>query len=401
MKTWFALLASAAVVVVSYTECHSTGGFLVLAFGSLLLLDRYILRLLPGPPLLWRREVAIRFGAFLLGGAAFYLMRPGIVPLWEAAYRGLIVSLGSLLLECAAGAFRRPMAGWVVAGFGVAGVVFLSPVIAALHPLHTVPKRTPAAFGLPYEDVRFQTEDGVELAAWIVPHDRARGNVIFCHGHGRNRGHVAGVLATLHGLGLNVLAFDFRGHGDSEGLTSTFGHREVNDLRAAEAYLRGRFPDQPMLLVGVSLGAAVSLQALPQLPEVRGVWSEGAFARFEDVVDHFFQSVPAVLRRPQVEMYERIGWLDSGLWVPSVNPVECLESTRTPIFFCHAVDDELIPLDQGLTLYSAYRGPRECWWVPGASHYDVRQRNHEEYLQRLRGFLDGCLTARSGERVRK
>src|SRR5262249_15393538 len=122
----------------------------------------------------------------------------------------------------------------------VALLVLLLPVVAALHPLRTVPKRTPAAFGLTFEDVRFRTADGVTLAAWLVPHSQARGNLIFCHGHGRNRCHVAGLLQTFHDLGLNVLAFDFRGHGDSEGHTSTFGQREVHDLLAAEAYLSKR-----------------------------------------------------------------------------------------------------------------------------------------------------------------
>src|SRR5207244_11949273 len=144
----------------------------------------------------------------------------------------------------------------------------LAPLIA-LHPLRMVPPRTPTAFGLAFEDVHFTTADGIRLGGWLVACPQARGNVIFCHGWGRNRGHVAGLLPTLHGLGLNVLAFDFRGHGDSEGHTSTFGHREVRDLAAAVAYVRGRFPGRPLFLVGISLGAAVSLQALPQLGDVR------------------------------------------------------------------------------------------------------------------------------------
>ena len=96
---------------------------------------------------------------------------------------------------------------WVRLGLGTL-LAPLVPVIVTLHPLHTVPKRTPASLGLAFEDVRFRAADGLELAGWVMPHERARGNVIFCHGHGRNRGHVAGHLQTLHDMGLNVLAFD-------------------------------------------------------------------------------------------------------------------------------------------------------------------------------------------------
>ena len=120
-----------------------------------------------------------------------------------------------------------------------------------------------------------ESSDGTDLSAWLIPAEQSKANVVFCHGHGRNKGHVAGFLTTLHEAGCNVLAFDFRGHGDSPGHTASFGSKDVDDLQDAVAYLQARFPDKPVLLVGVSYGAAISLEALQRLPEVQGVWSEG------------------------------------------------------------------------------------------------------------------------------
>jgi fermentation-respiration switch protein FrsA (DUF1100 family) len=361
--------------------------------GLALLLDRYALGLLPWAPIAWRKEVFARAASFLGGAAVFYFMRPGIVPLREAAYRGMVVCLVAFLVERLLGLLRPSRRGLGLAAI-LAGTVLLIPVVAALHPLHTVPKRTPASLGLDFEDVRFRTADGVELAAWLVPHPSPRANLIFCHGHGRSRGHVAALLPTLHSLGLNVLAFDFRGHGDSEGHTSAFGHLEVEDLVVAEAYLSRRCPGQPLLLAGVSLGAAVSLQALPRLPHVRGVWSEGAFARFGNAVDYKFSPLPAPLRASLVHLYYGLGWLDCGLWGPNVNPVECLRGVTVPIFFCHGRRDELVPFAEGEALFLSYGGLKQHWWVEGACHYNVRQRNHAEYLGRLRAFLEECLSGR-------
>jgi pimeloyl-ACP methyl ester carboxylesterase len=403
MARLLAFLSHLAIVVAVYRCSHSVSGFLVTGLGFGLLADRYVLRLLPwATPVAWTREVCVRFGYFLLGAAGFYVMRLGIVPLWEAAHRGMIVSLVAVLVETAVGWVPRPKGShlapagrrglWVRLTFlGLFGLMV--PVVATLHPLHTVPKRTPGALGLAYEDVRFRTFDGVELAGWLVPHPHARGNVIFCHGHGRNRGHVAGLLETLHDMGLNVLAFDFRGHGDSEGHTSTFGQREVRDLVAAETYLSRRFPAQPLFLVGISLGAAVSLQALPQLPSVQGVWSEGAFSRFQNVVDTNLKWLPSGLQRPLAWMYDGLGWLDCGFWAPGVNPVDCLKGITVPICFCHGEHDELVPFDEGKALYTSYAGPKWHYWAEGATHYNVRQEAREEYLRRLRTFLEAHLLA--------
>ena len=274
-----ALLGHCLILLAALRDSHSTSGFLLNGPAVALLVDRYLLRLLPwASPVRWRSELAARGAYFIVGAVVFYLLRPGIVPWWEAVYRGALASVAAFVVESCVGLVSRSPRGWrdgLWVRLTSLGLLILAiPEAAALHPLHTVPKRTPAALGLAFEEVRFQTADGLRLAGWLVPHAGARGNVIFCHGHGRNRGHVAALLPTLHGMGLNVLSFDFRGHGESEGHTSTFGCREVDDLLAAESYLRGRCPGQPLFLVGTSLGAAVAIQALPRMPDVRGVWSE-------------------------------------------------------------------------------------------------------------------------------
>jgi len=391
-----ALLCHLLLLLAALHWSHSVSGFLLNGPALALLLDRYLLRLLPwATPVNWPGEASARGVFFLFGAVVFYMLRPGIVPWWEALYRGAMVSVAAFVVEFCVGLVSRSRAGWqggLALRLTCLGLfVLLIPEAAALHPLHTVPKRTPAALGFAFEDVRFHTADGVRLAAWVVPHPQARGNVVFCHGHGRNRGHVAGLLPTLHGLGLNVLAFDFRGHGDSEGHTSTFGSREVDDLLAAAAYLRERFPGRPLFLVGISLGAAVALQALPQLPDVQGVWSEGAFARLSTPVENEFRLVPRWLRVPLVAAYHWVGWLDCGMWVPAVNPVDVVARTSVPAYFCHGRKDELVPFSEGEALYAAHGGPSWHWWVENATHYNVRQRNPEEYLGRLRSFLEDRL----------
>ncbi len=315
---WAAGEARSKVLLAVWRWTYSTSGFIVTGGGLVFLLDRYVLGLMQWPAIAWKKELLLRIGSAFTGAAAFYFMRPGLVPLAEAAYRGIVVCLTVALLEHVVCLGRRitdrPRHVLLLRGLLLSLVIAFVPVLVGLHPLHTMPKRTPAAWGFAFEDVRFRTADGVQLATWVIPHPQPRGNVIFCHGHGRNRGHAAGHLQTLHDMGLNVLTFDFRGHGDSDGHTSTFGVREIEDLRAAVAYMTERFPEQPLVLVGISLGAAVALQALPHLPNVCGVWSEGAFAHLTSAVDQGIAPLPAPLRRPLIASAYVLGWLDTGVW---------------------------------------------------------------------------------------
>jgi len=394
------------VLVTAFHFCASNAEFLVMGVGTALLLDHYYFGLLPWTrPINWTREITVRSGTFLIGTAAFYLIRLGSVPLWEALTLGATACLVLFLLESCVGGLRRiaerihsdqrasrPSRRMTCALLVPCLILLILAVpLEAIHPIHTVPRRTPASQGLEVEEVRFPATDGLQLAGWLVPHRQARGNVIFCHGHGRNRGHAGWLLPTLHELRLNVLAFDFRGHGESPGHESTFGHQEVRDLLGAVHYLEERCPDQPLFIIGVSLGAAVTLQALPNLPSVRGVWSEGCFSRLSTVVDHYFAAVPTPVRGPLVTAYNYLAWLDCGFWAPDINPEDSLARTHVPICFCHGQQDELVPFEEAERLYEVYSGPKCHFWVAGGNHYNLRQVARDEYLQRLRSFLEDCL----------
>ena len=414
MRRTVAVVSCFAILAAAYKLSDSTSGFFVLGLGPVLFLDRYFIQYLPWPrPVFWPSELIVRGSCVVAGSVGAYVVRLRLVPIGEAIFFGVCLSVGGFLFESlfelVVDGIRKsfgwakkngPTSPWLStcrsASLFLAFLAIAAP-LEAIHPLRTVPKRTPAVVGLAFEEVRFTTGDGVELAGWLVPHPQPRGNVIFCHGHGRNREHGTGFLQTLHELGFNVLAFDFRGHGHSAGHTATFGKREVQDLVAAAAYFSKRSPDKPLFLVGVSYGAAVALQALPQLPTVQAVWCEGCFGRFMTVVENRFTVLPRVLRKPLVSGYQVLAWLDCNFWVRDINPTDHLGQINIPIYFCHGIDDELVPFSDGQRLHDGYAGPKGHYWVEGATHYDLRRRNMAEYLNRLRTFFAESLDAVKGE----
>jgi pimeloyl-ACP methyl ester carboxylesterase len=96
------------------------------------------------------------------------------------------------------------------------------------------------------------------LPVWDIRGDRSDGpEFILTHGWGDSRIGALSRIAALVPHASRILAWDMRGHGDAPG-TSTLGVREVDDLCSLMAFVA---PERPLILVGWSMGAGVSIAA--------------------------------------------------------------------------------------------------------------------------------------------
>src|SRR5262249_46303685 len=148
--------------------CHSTSGFVLLEVAPVLLLDRYVFRLLPwSQPLAWGKDLCGRMLYLVCGAGVAYLIRFGSVPVREAVFVGIFLSLGAFFFESVMevvlrvtnqlrgrtvvqrdGTWSRLLCTVLV----VLPLLVLGTALEPLHPLRTVPKRTPAVVELEYEN---------------------------------------------------------------------------------------------------------------------------------------------------------------------------------------------------------------------------------------------------------
>src|ERR671912_477046 len=98
---------------------------------------------------------------------------------------------------------------------------------------------TPKSIGLEYEAVSIRTAGGETIAAWWMPHEAARADIVYFHGNGGNLSIWLPILAGVQASGLNVLAFDYRGYGRSTGSPTEKGlYRDADAVLAELALLR-------------------------------------------------------------------------------------------------------------------------------------------------------------------
>ena len=99
--------------------------------------------------------------------------------------------------------------------------------------------QTPRTIGLDYQHLDIATADGETIAAWWMPHETARADVVYFHGNGGNLSMWLPILAGVQASGVNVLAFDYRGYGRSTGSPSEKGlYRDAEAVLGELARLR-------------------------------------------------------------------------------------------------------------------------------------------------------------------
>jgi pimeloyl-ACP methyl ester carboxylesterase len=142
------------------------------------------------------------------------------------------------------------------------------------HPSPTV-VRTPSNIGLTYLPVGFATTDAgtPQLQGWwISAGPTARATVLYLHGQNGNIGDTLDDLGSLHAANVNVLAFDYRGYGQSQ-FERPSESRLHKDAEWALTYLTTTRHIDPhsMVIMGTGLGANLALEVAAAHPELAGV----------------------------------------------------------------------------------------------------------------------------------
>lgn len=272
----------------------------------------------------------------------------------------------------------------------VAGLIIFCAFLPCFYSFGNVyrPKRpvqgTPQDDGLKYDPVSLSTSDGEFIRGWFVYGTKGSPLIVACHGVGTNREDLRGVSRFLCKAGFNVLAFDFRAHGESTGSKTTFGFREALDVQAAVQYAGAHYRQQfeGVGVYAISMGSAAAIIAARHMPHVEAFVLDSPFARLADLVDQQFSHWPLLPRRLFVSLATFYGSLFTGIQATEIAPeAYAPDLGMRPVLVFHGSQDTLIPIAQGRQLFERIPGPKEFVETRGAGHvqsYAVMGRAYED-----------------------
>ena len=227
-----------------------------------------------------------------------------------------------------------------------------------------------AELGRPWEDTHFVAGDGVKLHGWFFPANtnasRADLAVVICHGNGGNISHRLGLYGALLATGVNVLAFDYRGYGRSEGRPGEAG--TYLDAQAAHAWLRQKgFAATNIVLFGESLGGGIASELAVREP-CGGLVLQNTFTSLTDLGAELYPFLP-------VRTLGSIRYNTRGR----------LPHIHVPVLVMHSREDSLIPFHHAEENFAVANEPKQFCETIGDHNDGIVDR--EKFLAAMEQLL--------------
>ncbi len=268
---------------------------------------------------------------------------------------------------------------------------FSLPVSDQTEPLlETIKTMIREVNAIPYERVSVTSSDGLRLAGRYYHQRDGAPLAILFHGYrGTPARDFSGGTQLYRDEGFNLLMIEERAHCTSEGHTVTFGVKERQDCLKWVEYARKRFgEDTPVLLCGISMGAATVLMASGlQLPDcVKGIVADAPFTNPKEIIVKVCRDrkLPPRIVWPLLRLGARIY---GGFDPTGADAAEAVKRSPVPILLIHGEDDRFVPCEMGRRIAAANPDRVELHTFPHAGHGLSFLVDRPRYERIARAFL--------------
>ena len=251
-----------------------------------------------------------------------------------------------------------------------------------------------------YEEVSIFADSGeIELKSWWVENDLSKPTVIFLHGVTSSKfsPDILLPMGMLNKNGFNLLAIDFRDHGEStcEDGFYTAGQNETDDVIAAISWLKDKgIKPSNIGIYGSSLGGLVALMTPAKSNDFGSIAVIDAPVDFKTLVreEMEYQGLPTFLWEPihhYALVFKRINMLkdipEQALEKGNRQPLLIFTGVQSDRVLTHHSDDLVEIAIQNEIEYSIHK-------YDDMGHTQILFFYEEEYGQKLTDFYSRTLS---------
>lgn len=244
--------------------------------------------------------------------------------------------------------------------------------------------------------VSFTTTDKLNLSGLLITRPKAKANLLLCHGHRSSKEFMYAFIDMFPDW--NILMFDFRAHGQSDGKITSIGCHEYKDVIAAAKYLRTQTTSSscqkiPLIIIGISMGGASALKAAEMEPGLcDAMIIDSAYAKLDSTVMKAFSRKSPLPHYPFFPIIKQMFHILAKCNVHSMSPMHSVHSINQPILFIHSCNDNYISPNNAIKLYANAKNQNSKLWIaPHCRHAWLHSYHNQRYKHHVIKFLKHAL----------
>ena len=244
----------------------------------------------------------------------------------------------------------------------------------------------------PRERITIESHDGLKLAGHLFAVENPRGIVIMAHGYRSSAPFdFSGAVQDFNAMDFSCLLIDQRAHGYSEGKYIGFGATERYDVVNWAKYCENRWPELPVVMDGVSMGAATVVMgcSVGYPKNVRAIIADCGYttpgAICKRTLKRWFKLPPfPVYYAAKVFVKLMAGYdLDGVSTEDSIRKM--LRENPIPVLFAHGKRDDFVPPEMSEENHRVFEnnGLSEIFLSENADHGLAYVRDKAGYTEAI------------------
>lgn len=235
-----------------------------------------------------------------------------------------------------------------------------------------------------YESLQIFAKDSTALSAYYIPSRKSSTKTIVgLHDFASCKEHMFTMARWAHSQNINILIFDSRAQGQSEGNYFSYGKKESQDLSAIIDWIKQRDKKQKIGLWSFSGATATALQAMATDKRIAFAILENPYSKNKQLAASRHRNFPDFINSAAFQQVQNTVGIGSEF-----DPIALAPKIKQNILVIHGEKNTLIPIEDGTLLFHELASQQKYFYpIKGAHHYNLWHYGEKALESSFQEFL--------------